>query len=91
MEPTAIKLVTTLTVYGPLGVLAALGFVLFFLERRRTEGERKRSEELAHKLYEIGIENIKADMEHAKSYSQLEKTLDMALKIIPKKGHGYGD
>lgn len=84
-EAVGIKLVTFVTVYGPLGVLSALGFVLFFLERKVVAQLRKKNEELANKLYEVSIENIKSDMEHSKAYAHFEKTFDVAISLLGRK------
>ena len=75
MEPTAIKMLSSLYVYGPLGVLSVLGFLLFFLERKRTQV-------LTDKLSELSCESIKADIEHSKAYETLERTLDITTKLL---------
>lgn len=90
METAGLKLVTVLTVYGPLGVLAALGFVLYFLERRFVTQMQKRNEDLANKLYDLSVENIKSDMEHSRAYAQFEKTFDVAISLLGRKDPGNG-
>lgn len=78
MEPTALKALSSLYVYGPLGVLSVLGFLLFFLERKRVR-------ELTDKLSELSGASIKADMEHTKAYEAMERALDSTTKLLAER------
>lgn len=78
MEPAALKALSSLYVYGPLGVLSALGFFLFFLERRRVR-------ELTDKLSELSSASIRADMEHTKAYEAMERALDSTTRLLAEK------
>ena len=79
MEPAALKLLSSLYVYGPLGILAALGFLLFFLERRQTHL-------LVDKLTELSTASIRADMEHTKAYEAMERTQESTLRLLAGRG-----
>lgn len=85
MDPTLIKTLSSLYVYGPLGILSALGFLLYFMERKKTDEERKKSDELSEKLYEVSVNAIKADMEHSEAYKAIEKMFDILLKNIVER------
>lgn len=78
MEPAAIKALSSLYVYGPLGILSILGFLLFFLERKRVW-------ELTEKLTELSSASIKADMEHTKAYEAMERTQESTLRILAER------
>lgn len=69
-------------VYGPLGLLSGIGFVLYYLEQKKVTLERKRNEELAQKLYEVSLAGIQADIEHSKSYEPMERFFDSMLKAM---------
>jgi len=64
MDPTVVKTLITLGTYGPLGIMAALGFMLFLLERKKTS-------ELTTKLLEFAQASVKADAEHTKAMEAL--------------------
>jgi hypothetical protein len=82
MEPATLKALASLYVYGPLGVLAILGFLLYFLQTKKTDETRKKNEELSEKLYEVSLASIQADVEHSKAYEPLEKFFDAVLKAV---------
>jgi uncharacterized protein Yka (UPF0111/DUF47 family) len=71
MDPTVVKTLITLGTYGPLGVMAALGFMLFLLERKKTS-------ELTEKLLEFAQASVKADSEHNKAMEALGKLYDVS-------------
>lgn len=85
MEPATIKLLSSLYVYGPLGILAILGFLLYFLQVKKTEAAQKRNEELSEKLYEVSLASIQADVEHSKAYEPLEKFFDAVLRAVVER------
>jgi len=85
MDPTLIKVLIQLGTYGPLGIMSGLFLVLFFLERKKTEAERKKVDELASKLHEVSLASIKADMEHSKAYEPMEKIFDAALRLLSER------
>jgi len=87
MEPTAIKMLSSLYVYGPLGVLAVLGFLLYFLQARKTDTAQKKCEALSEKLYEVSLASIQADVEHSKAYEPLEKFFDAILQAVVRSKH----
>jgi hypothetical protein len=78
MDPTAIKALSSLYVYGPLGILAVLGFILFFLERKRVT-------ELTDKLSELSNASIKADMEHTKTYEAMERVMEGTMRVLVER------
>ena len=67
-----------LQVYGPLGVLAVIGFVLYF-------AERKRNTRLSKDLYEVSIASIRAEMTHNQTHAVREQALDLALRVLVGK------
>lgn len=71
MDPTVVKTLITLGTYGPLGIMAALGFMLFLLERRKTS-------ELTSKLLEFAQASVKADAEHNKAMEALGKLYEVS-------------
>lgn len=71
MDPTVVKTLITLGTYGPLGIMAALGFMLFLLERKKTS-------ELTAKLLEFAQASVKADAEHTKAMEALSKLYDVS-------------
>jgi len=75
MDAATIKLLVQLGTYGPLGIMSALGFMLFILERRKNE-------KLTEKLLEVSIASIKAAEEHSKAYSPLERVFDRAIDVL---------
>jgi uncharacterized membrane protein len=85
MEPATLKLLGSLYVYGPLGVLAILGFLLYFLQVKKTDEARKKNEELSEKLYEVALAAIQSDVEHSKAYEPLEKFFDAVLKAVVER------
>jgi hypothetical protein len=85
MEPATLKILSSLYVYGPLGVLAILGFLLYFLQVKKTDEARKKNEELSEKLYEVSLASIQADVEHSKAYEPLEKFFDAVLKAVVER------
>ena len=68
-------LFTELGTHGPLGIMAAIGFILFLMERRKNE-------QLTDKLLEVSIAGIRAAEEHSKAYGQLEKVFDKAVDVL---------
>jgi len=85
MEPATLKALSSLYVYGPLGILAALGFVLYFLQVRKTDAMMKRNEELSEKLYEVSLASIQADVDHSRAYEPLEKFFDAVLRAVVER------
>ena len=81
MEPEIIKMLFTLGTYGPLGVMAVVGFLLFLQER-------KRSVELNTKIGEYIKVSLVADAEHAKAMSGLSNLYDLASKFIEVSATG---
>lgn len=68
MEPVTLKALASLYVYGPLGVLSVLGFLLFFMER-------KRSIKLNDRIIEMSADMIKSEMGHGEAIRNLERTV----------------
>ncbi len=89
MDTNTAKLLIQLGTYGPLGVMCALFFILFLLERKRVDAERKKVEELSHKLYEVGMGVIKSDVERDKIIEPMEKVFDAAVRALAEKSHEY--
>lgn len=85
MDATLVKVLIQLGTYGPLGIMSVLFVILFFLERKKTEAERKKVDELASKLHEVSLASIKADMEHSKAYEPMEKIFDAALRLLAER------
>lgn len=85
MDTHLIKVLIQLGTYGPLGVMVVLFVILFFMERKKTEAERQKVDELASKLHEVSLASIKADMEHSKAYEPMEKIFDAALRLLAEK------
>lgn len=71
MDPTVVKTLVQLGTYGPLGIMAVLGFMLFLLERKKTS-------ELTDKLLEFAQASVKADAEHTKAMDALGKLYDVS-------------
>ncbi len=71
MDPTVVKTLIQLGTYGPLGIMAVLGFMLFLLERKKTS-------ELTDKLLEFAQASVKADAEHTKAMDALGKLYDVS-------------
>jgi hypothetical protein len=82
MEDSALKILKILTEYGALGVLAIIGFVLYFLERKSLKEERETSSKLADKLYELSKEHLRSDLEGAESARHMEKIMDGLLSAL---------
>ena len=78
MDGATIKLLVQLGTYGPLGIMAALGFVLFMLERRKNE-------KLTDKLLEVSIASIQTAAEHSKAYAPLERVFDRAIDVLSEQ------
>jgi hypothetical protein len=72
MDPTVVKTLINLGTYGPLGIMAAVGFMLFLLERKKTS-------ELTSKLLEFAQASVKADAEHTKAMEALGKLYDISV------------
>ena len=86
MDALTVKVLGSLYVYGPLGVLAILGFILYFLQLRRTDAALEKNEELSAKLYEVSFAAIQADVEHSKAYEPLERFFDaLLLAVVERK------
>lgn len=92
MEAGAFKVLKLVLEYGALGVLAFIGYFLYFRECGRSEAERKRYEkereekaQLTDKLYELSREHLKADQEGAKAYSALERIMDGLLSVLKQQ------
>lgn len=85
MDSSLIKILIQLGTYGPLGIMSVLFFVLFLMERKRTEVERTKVDELAAKLHEVSMASIRADVEHSKAYEPMEKIFDAAIRRLSEK------
>ena len=89
MDPLTLKSLSSLFVYGPLGVLSALGFFLYFWNARRSREDLKaalkKNEELSAKLYEVSIAAIHADVDHSKAYEPLERFFDSVIKAVVER------
>lgn len=72
MDPQFIKTLFQLGTYGPLGIMAALGFWLFLLERKKTV-------ELTAKLIEFAKASVLADAEHTKAMEALGNLYDLGI------------
>jgi hypothetical protein len=68
------SLLNLLTTHGPIGVVAAIGFVLYGFERRENK-------KLAQKIYDLGVKSIEADFDHSKSYDALVRVYEKAMGI----------
>lgn len=79
------KILFQLGTYGPLGIMCILFFALFMMERKKTELERQKVDELAAKLHEVSLASIKADVEHSKAYEPMEKIFDAAITLLADK------
>ncbi|MFW9801205.1 MAG: hypothetical protein ACFFFC_01015 [Candidatus Thorarchaeota archaeon] len=79
MEQSLIKILLTLSTYGPGFAVAGIFIALFLLER-------KKSEKMAEKLQELAVDSIRADLEHTKAYKALERVFDNIIKIISSRG-----
>lgn len=82
MDPSIAKLLVQLGTYGPLGVMCVLLYVLYWQRGKELEKERARNAELQKRVYELGIESLKADMEHTKVYGPIERIMDAAVKAL---------
>jgi hypothetical protein len=65
-------LLDLLTTHGPIGIVAAVGFVLYIYER-------KENKKLTRQIYDLGVESIKADFDHSKSYEALVRVYEQAM------------
>lgn len=82
MDPATVKMLFQLGTYGPLGIMAALGFLLYMFERRKND-------KLSEKLIEVSIASIQAAAEHSKAYGPLEKVFDRAIEALSERDrHG---
>ena len=72
MDPVMAKTLVQLGTYGPLGIMACMGFMLFLLERKKTS-------ELTNKLLEFAQASVKADAEHTKAMEALGKLYDFSV------------
>ena len=66
MDPAIAKTLFQLGTYGPLGIMVAIGFMLFFMERKRNDRMQDKQDELAGKLHDLAMASIKSDMEHTR-------------------------
>jgi len=73
MDPALVKTLVQLGTYGPLGIMAALGFWLFIQERKKTS-------ELTAKLMEFAKASVAADAEHTKGWEALGNLYDLGMK-----------
>jgi hypothetical protein len=73
MDPTVIEALIRLGTYGPLGLMAGLGFYLFITERKKTS-------ELTTKLVEFARVSIDADHEHSQAMEALGGLYDLGVK-----------
>ena len=85
MDSSLIKVLIQLGTYGPLGIMSVLFFILFLMERKRTEAEREKVDALATKLHEVSMASIKADVEHSKAYEPMERIFDAAIRMLSEK------
>lgn len=77
METALTPLIAKLVEFGPGFIFAGIFLTLYLIER-------KKSENLATKLYDLGLESLKADLEHSKAYTAMEKTLDLLARTLTK-------
>ena len=77
MESALTSLIVKLIEYGSGFLIAAIFLTLYIMER-------KKNENLSKRLYDLGLESLKADFEHSKALSSLEKTLDTLAKAFSK-------
>lgn len=82
MDPATAKILIQLGTYGPLGLMSALFFILYWLQKKETREQRDKNEELAEKLHETAMASIQADIEHSKAYDPLERVMDSAIKTL---------
>jgi hypothetical protein len=75
METAIASLLSKLIEYGPGFLVAGLFMAMYWLER-------KKNERLAEKLYELGLQSLKSDLEHTKMYTALEKAIETLGKTI---------
>jgi hypothetical protein len=75
METAFTKLLAHLATLGPGFIVAAVFAALFWLER-------KKSDKMAEKLYDLGMASIKSDIEHTQAIRALEKTLESVERRI---------
>lgn len=73
MDPSLAKTLLQLGTYGPLGVMALLGFWLFLLERKKTA-------ELTAKVTEFAKASVAADVEHTKAMEALSSLYDLGVR-----------
>lgn len=73
MDPALAKTLLQLGTYGPLGVMALLGFWLFLMERKKTA-------ELTAKVTEFAKASVAADVEHTKAMEALGNLYDLGVK-----------
>lgn len=73
MDPALAKTLLQLGTYGPLGIMALLGFWLFLLERKKTS-------ELTAKLMEFAQASVSADAEHNKAMEALGNLYDLGME-----------
>jgi hypothetical protein len=92
MEAGAFKVLKLVLEYGALGVLAFIGYFLYFRETGKVEAERKRFEkereekaQLTDKLYELSREHLKSDQESAKAYAGMERIMDGLLSVLKQQ------
>jgi hypothetical protein len=75
VEDLLLSLLSKLAVLGPGFIVAAIFAILFWLER-------KKSEKLADRLFDLGMSSIRSDIEHTQAIRSLEKTLDSVERRI---------
>jgi hypothetical protein len=75
METAFAKILGHLATLGPGFIVAAVFVALFWFER-------KKSEALAEKLYDLGMASIRSDIEHTQAIKSLEKTLESVERRI---------
>lgn len=78
METALPKLLAALASYGPGFVVAVIFIIFYWLER-------KKSEKMAEKLQELAVASIKADLEHTKTFSSLEKAFNAAVQALTSR------
>lgn len=75
MESAIASLISKLVEYGPGFLIAGLFLAMYILER-------KKNEKLAEKLYELGLQSLKSDLEHTKMYGAIEKAIETLGRTI---------
>ena len=69
MESMIVKLLDTIANHGPSAVIALIFCILYLMEKRRTQ-------QLSDKVYDLGIANVKAESDHTRVQESILKLID---------------